>query len=533
LPSPTPGRAGGAPRAAITAEADVPRAVVDGANSPTDATQKAPRTTEEGEKSGPAEKQEDKPRTGGNGTKPDEKDVESKSDEKDDESKSDEKDDESKPDEMGDESKPDEMGDESEADEEGAEEAEPDEEEEEDKTRLLMKALGIEDSPVKFYGWIQNSFTGNTNGRPPSGENFGVFTNHRANQWMGNQYYLVVENPLEQDETVNFGFQVDTLFGHDWAYTKMTGLFDEAFDRPLNNFAGVDLPQFYGQVHLPDPTGKTKGFDVIGGRWYSPAGYEGGPAVQRPLLSVPYLYNFGQPFTHFGALGTWHLTDKVDLFSGPINGWDRWINRNYRWGYIGGFSWTFNRDKTNLKAWTIQGPNQFPYNLRADTTIIPYGVGAGNIGPGRNPLYPRSNRSLLVYVLEHKWSDKLTQVVEFDHGFENDIPGLDRNAPLDAEWYGGFNTFLYQFSDKLTGVWRSEVWRDDDGIRTGSPTDRTDPTPFADTFYEMTLGAIYKPVPSIWIRPEARYDWAQFKTPYNDGTRGSQLTLAFDIILLY
>jgi hypothetical protein len=49
----------------------------------------------------------------------------------------------------------------------------------------------------------------------------------------------------------------------------------------------------------------------------------------------------------------------------------------------------------------------------------------------------------------------------------------------------------------------------------------------------MTLGLIYKPHDWLWIRPEARYDWAQFGTPYTDGTRGSQFTIGFDVILLY
>ena len=92
-----------------------------------------------------------------------------------------------------------------------------------------------------------------------------------------------------------------------------------------------------------------------------------------------------------------------------------------------------------------------------------------------------------------------------------------------AEWYSFGNWFLYEFNDKLTGVWRSEVFRDDDGVRTG----------FADNFYEQTLGLIYKPHSWLWVRPEARYDWAQFTKPYNDSTRSSQFTLGFDVILLF
>jgi len=55
----------------------------------------------------------------------------------------------------------------------------------------------------------------------------------------------------------------------------------------------------------------------------------------------------------------------------------------------------------------------------------------------------------------------------------------------------------------------------------------------ADVFHEMTLGLNIRPEPWLWIRPEARYDWSQYTHPFNDGTRSSQLTLAFDVVLLF
>jgi hypothetical protein len=87
-------------------------------------------------------------------------------------------------------------------------------------------------------------------------------------------------------------------------------------------------------------------------RWYTLAGYEVVPATGRPLLSVPYMFNYRQPFTHLGALTTWHITDKFNLYNGAINGWDRRINLNDKWDYIGGFNWTFMEDKTDL-AFTL------------------------------------------------------------------------------------------------------------------------------------------------------------------------------------
>ena len=58
-------------------------------------------------------------------------------------------------------------------------------------------------------------------------------------------------------------------------------------------------------------------------------------------------------------------------------------------------------------------------------------------------------------------------------------------------------------------------------------------TGIATNYSEFTVGAIYKPKDWIWIRPEARYDFARSGKPYNDGTRNSQFTLAFDVIFLF
>ncbi len=71
-----------------------------------------------------------------------------------------------------------------------------------------MNALGMEESKVKFYGWIQKHFTGNTNGNGTTRTNFGVNPNNLANKWMGNQYYLIAEKAIEQGDNVNFGSEL-------------------------------------------------------------------------------------------------------------------------------------------------------------------------------------------------------------------------------------------------------------------------------------------------------------------------------------
>jgi hypothetical protein len=403
---------------------------------------------------------------------------------------------------------------------------------ERDETKLLMNALGISESPIKIYGWIQNSFTGNTLGTPKNDLNFGVNPNYQANRWMGNQYYLIIENPLEQNDRINFGFRVDNLFGNDWVFNHMRGFAENAW--PLNHFPGYDLAQVYGEVHLPFLT--KGGIDIKGGRFYTILGYEVVPAVGRPLLSVPYMFNYGQPFTHLGVLSTLHLTDRINILNGAVNGYDRWFSESWKWNYLGGWTWTSKDGKANFAMSYIFGPNQYPWFLQPNTQIVLLGNTLPPYLAGRrNPGYGANWRTSFTNVFSYKWTEKLTQVMENDDSYETNIPGSGYDGTnRNDSWYGFANWFLYAFNDKLTGVWRSEVFRDQGGqrLQTGFINPNA-MNPRADTVYEMTLGMIWKPKPYIWVRPEARYDWSQSLPLYKDDTKKSQLTLAIDAILLF
>lgn len=389
------------------------------------------------------------------------------------------------------------------------------------KSNLLLHALGLEDSRVSAFGWVQGGLTGNPS-HPRSGQNFGVSPNFRANKFALQQLYFVLERAIDPDKPgdYDYGFRVDNLFGTDWQQFHMVGLFDNAFNP--NRF-GYEPTQFYGEVHLPWLT--PGGVDVKGGRFFSLGGYEDTLAPSRPLNSAGYLFGFAHPFTHFGVMSNWHVTDRLNLYNGVVNGWDRWIDQNYRWGYAGAASYDSADGKTNVSVSLNAGPNQFPSFFKAGYQFAPNGVPLPPFLAGRkNVLYGKNHAALVTGVLIHEFTDRLSFVTEADYGHETNIPGLGPGGtPADGTWYGGGAWLLYKLGDRTTGVFRLDALRDRNGSRTG----------YDDTFYETTLGLILKPKPWLWFRPEVRYDWADGKPPYNDGQSRRQLTFGFDVIFLF
>ncbi len=383
---------------------------------------------------------------------------------------------------------------------------------------LLTKALGLQDSRFRIFGWIQNSFTGNTNGTPSDRINFGVFPNTLANTWMGNQYYTVFEAPLKLTDQVDFGARFDFLFGNDWQFTKMYGLFDRAF--VPYQFAGIDLPQFYAEVHLPVLT--PGGLDIKGGRFANPGGYESFMAINRPLLSVPYMYNF-TPFTFFGMLATWHVTDRVNLYSGTVNGMDRWINSNYIWNYFGGMTLKSSDDKTTLNFYGLTGPNQLPRFAPAGYPLVPVATPPPGFRARQvNPLYAESYRAYLSLTLVRDWTEKLTEVLETEVVW--DPRSLGFGPGVRTLYYQGLGHWLlYKVTEKATAVWRAEMFWDPNGAATG----------IHNNYFEMTAGIQYRPRDWLWFRPEIRYDTSFPNPAYNDQTVRNQLTLGFDVILLW
>ena len=112
-----------------------------------------------------------------------------------------------------------------------------------------MKLLGMQESPVKVYGWIQNSYTGNMNGTPKNGMNFGVNSQRPGQPVDGQPVLPDLRKPprtrrqdqlrLPGGQPVRQRLAVQPHARHDGHVAKP------------NHFNGYDPAQFYAEIHLP------------------------------------------------------------------------------------------------------------------------------------------------------------------------------------------------------------------------------------------------------------------------------------------
>ena len=67
-------------------------------------------------------------------------------------------------------------------------------------------------------------------------------------------------------------------------------------------------------------------------------------------------------------------TSGLNLYNGAVNGWDRWIDQNYRYSYLGGFSYNSRDLKTAVTSIVLTGPDQLPRFAPANSPFLPTGV---------------------------------------------------------------------------------------------------------------------------------------------------------------
>ncbi len=352
----------------------------------------------------------------------------------------------------------------------------------------ILQGLLCDDSPWKLYGWFDSGYTNSNHGKQ-------LMTtqpreNRFSNEYIFNQIALVFEKPLKGGCEFDWGFNATFYAGADAALLRPRGGFTT--DDPR---FGADFRQLYVSAHLPMLS--EGGVDVKVGRIGTIIGYESALAPYRPFYSNDYQWFYSEDGAWTGALANWHVSPQLDVLAGVTLGANTFFTlRGNGPCYIGQVNYWLQEEKRTMLTASVQVGNQaiFSATPAGSTTFV------------------------FELRVQHDWNKYLTQIVQSNNGWEDQIPGVGT-----GEWWSAYNIFVFHASKNLDLNNRVEWFNDVNGTRIGTA---------ARNYGEVTAGADYHPRPWLRLRPEARYDFADGKA-FDGFTKNNQWTLAFDVLFQF
>jgi hypothetical protein len=367
----------------------------------------------------------------------------------------------------------------------------------------------------KISGWIDSGITFNPDS-PQSNQNFGRLFDDRANEPLLNQLVINFERALApQPGEFDWGFKLQLMYGSDARFIHSLGLFD---DTASTSIVQPDLVEAYLNLHFPIIS--DGGLDLKLGKFVTLEGAETIDPRTNFFYSHTYIFNFGIPFNHTGALATFHATKWLDLYSGITRGVNTSLDdNNDNVSFQGGVGLNLLDGKLTVLATTSIGPET----------------------PNNN----HDQRYLNDITVTAKMTDKFILITDLNYA---------RDEVIDAQAYGIAQYFTYAINSWLTAGIRGEIFRDDKGFYVVSFANTHDPMralegePTIDprtvgggktTYGAVTLGVnikppVPKPAASLVIRPELRFDRALNGTrPFNDSSDRNQFTASIDVIITF
>ena len=367
----------------------------------------------------------------------------------------------------------------------------------------------------KVYAWIESGFTVNVDS-PNDHQNFGRLFDDRSNEPLLNQAAITLERTLSTTASdFSWGFKLQFIYGSDSRFIHSLGLFDRVTDDILQ----PDISEAYLNLHFPVLT--AGGLDLKLGKFVTLEGAETIDPRTNVFYSHSYIFNFGIPFNHTGALAAWHASKAVDLYAGITRGVNTSLeDNNDSVAFHGGVGLNLCDGGLTVLATTHVGPetpdDNHDYRYLNDITIVA------------------------------KPTKQLTLITDLNYIYDE---------AADATGYGIAQYLTYAFSDLISIGVRGEIWRDADNfyvaqfaesddlvdsLRGGNVTlDPRTVTGGQTTYGAITLGLtikppVPKPLTGCLIRPEIRYDRSLNGThPFNDSTDRDQFTTGVDVTFTF
>jgi hypothetical protein len=366
---------------------------------------------------------------------------------------------------------------------------------------------------IKIYGWIDAS----ANVSSSRQSNFPVAYDVFPNTAYLDQAILRFERVLDTAQTshADWGFKIDNLYGIDYRYTTMKGVFSEQL-LEHNQSYGYDPVQWYGLLYIPEVA---EGLVLKFGRYVSPPDIEAELALENYIHthSLTYAYD---PYTTVGLLATLRLSPQwsVQAGIGATHDMAPWSSGARPAGFFG-------------IRWVSKDSNDSVYAC------------ANNINDAR---YRGNHDNLQHFVAtwSHRFNQRFFTMTEMYYMYQIDaeMGGSENDGPFKT-WGGpsgggagatipGVSSVLgvVNYTELQLGRWdyltfRNEFFDDFQGQRTG----------FATKYSTHTLGWCHYlgQRPDIQFRPEISYDRSYDVPAFDAGRRQNQFLLAADVLIRF
>ena len=376
----------------------------------------------------------------------------------------------------------------------------------------------IKDTRIKFYGWVNASGNYSSNDKN---------TNAPTSYW-------VVPNRFELDQLVfrferepdtvqqdhmDWGFRSTIFYGMDYRYTTAGGW---GSDQLLlhNNLYGWDPLENYIDWYIP---WVGQGLIVRVGRWVACPDIETQLAPDNYMGSHSILFTY-DTYTQTGIMLTQKLNDQwiVQLGINAGNDMAPWYKGAVPCGYAG-VRWVAKNNKDAVYAVLNQiDDGKFSHFYYHDQP-------AGH-----------DNFNYFVATWEHVFNKDFHTKTEAYYMWERnaELGGTPSLGPIEPYGSGGgdgvllpgmshaygvlnYTMFALNKSDFLTV--RNEIWRDDDGFRSG----------FKGTYTSHTIGVTHNFNSVLQMRPEIGYYRNWDEPAFDGGTTKGMWLLGCDFTLRF
>jgi len=262
-----------------------------------------------------------------------------------------------------------------------------------------------------------------------------------------------------------------------------------------------DVTQAYGQYARGPWT-------IMAGKYVTLAGAEVINTPTNTNFSHSILFGYAIPFTHAGVRASYAVNDALSLTAGVNQGWDVVQDTNGSKTIELGATWS----PSKMVALAVQS---YLGKERA----------AGLTKDQLPPAFQlEGDRKLIDAVLTYNATEKLTLIVNYDHGTQQNTANVTPTAAGSSTWDGFAGYAIYQINDKWRLSVRGEYFNDKDGYRTG----------VVQKWKEGTATVSWLPTKAIELRGELRRDKSDVASFLDkDGVSAHDTNTSYGLQFLY